>query len=70
MQAVGVAMGSGSKQHLDLREVLIEQARRLGVGEVTRSGHCTASERDRFFSHRGSGGTDGRMVAWIGIEPR
>lgn len=53
--------------HLDLREVLAEQARGLGVGEVTVSGHCTAGEREAFFSHRGSGGRDGRMVAWLGF---
>lgn len=53
--------------HLDLRQVLLEQARGLGIGEATASSHCTASHRDLFFSHRGSGGTDGRMVAYLGL---
>ena len=52
--------------HLDLRDALADRAARLGVREVTRSPHCTACSRDRFFSHRGSGGRDGRMVAYLG----
>jgi YfiH family protein len=53
-------------QRLDLRAVLVEQARRLGVGEVSVSPWCSAHDRDRFFSHRASGGRDGRMVAYLG----
>ena len=60
---------SGHSQ-LDLRSVLTEQAERLGIGEVTSSTFCTASRRDLFFSHRGSGGSDGRMVAYLGIPER
>jgi YfiH family protein len=52
--------------HLDLRDVLAERAARLGVREVTRSPRCTACSRDEFFSHRGSAGGDGRMVAYLG----
>lgn len=55
------------KQHLDLRAALAHQARALGVGEVTVSTLCTSCNRDRFFSHRASGGKDGRMVAYLGI---
>ena len=51
---------------LDLRDVLAERAARLGVGEVTRSPHCTSCGRDEYFTHRGSGGRDGRMVAYLG----
>jgi copper oxidase (laccase) domain-containing protein len=51
---------------LDLRDALADRARRLGVREITRSPHCTSCSRDRFFSHRGSGGLDGRMVAYLG----
>jgi YfiH family protein len=51
---------------LDLRSVLAEQALALGVGEVSVSGHCTAGEPESFYSHRGSGGAPGRMVAWLG----
>jgi len=59
---------SGATQ-LDLREALAERATRLGVRDLTRSPHCTACARARFFSHRGSGGHDGRMVAYLG-RPR
>ncbi len=52
--------------HLDLREVLADQAGRLGIADVTVSGWCSAHHRDRFFSHRASGGRDGRMVAYLG----
>jgi YfiH family protein len=55
--------------HVDLREILRAQARAAGVREVTVSPWCSAHDRDRFFSHRASGGRDGRMVAYIG-RPR
>ncbi len=51
---------------LDLRDVLVERASRLGVGEVTRSPQCTSCNRDVYFTHRGSSGRDGRMVAYLG----
>ena len=51
---------------LDLREVLAAQARALGIKDVSISPWCTADDRDRFFSHRASGGRDGRMVAYLG----
>jgi len=53
-------------QRLDLRAVLVAQAHRLGVGEVSVSPWCSAHDHDRFFSHRASGGHDGRMVAYLG----
>lgn len=56
----------GRAARLDLRGVLAARAAGLGVRAVTRSPHCTACERDRFFSHRGSSGRDGRMVAYLG----
>lgn len=55
------------RSHLDLRAALLSQAKALGITDATASSHCTASERGRFFSHRGSGGTDGRMVAYLGL---
>lgn len=51
---------------LDLRAVLARQARGLGIEQVSISPWCTAEGRDRFFSHRASGGRDGRMVAYLG----
>jgi YfiH family protein len=53
--------------HLDLREVLAQQASALGVGAVTRSTHCSAHGRPTFYSHRASRGADGRMVAYLGM---
>ena len=51
---------------LDLRDVLVRQAQELGVGAVSVSPWCTAHDHDRFFSHRASGGREGRMVAYLG----
>jgi len=51
---------------LDLRAILARQARGLGIVEVSVSPWCSAHDRDRFFSHRASGGRDGRMVAYLG----
>lgn len=52
--------------HVDLREVLAGQARSAGVETVSTSGFCSAHDGELFFSHRGSGGGDGRMVAYLG----
>jgi YfiH family protein len=53
-------------QRLDLRAVLVDQGRRLGVTDISASPWCSAHDHDRFFSHRASGGRDGRMVAYVG----
>jgi len=53
--------------HLDLRETLVQQARARGVTRITTSSHCSAHDRPRFYSHRASAGSDGRMVAYIGM---
>jgi YfiH family protein len=55
--------------HLDLRERLAAQAAGLGIAQVTLSTWCSAHHRDRFYSHRASGGRDGRMVAFLGMQP-
>lgn len=52
--------------HVDLRALLSQQAQALGLSEVSVSPWCSAHDRDRFFSHRASGGRDGRMVAYLG----
>jgi len=57
---------AGGPTGLDLRDALSARAARLGLRGITRSPHCTACSRDRFFSHRGSAGHDGRMVAYLG----
>jgi purine-nucleoside/S-methyl-5'-thioadenosine phosphorylase / adenosine deaminase len=64
-----VAEGEGP-WHLDLREVLIERAGRLGLTQVTRSTWCSAHDPGSFYSHRASGGRDGRMVAYLGLISR
>jgi purine-nucleoside/S-methyl-5'-thioadenosine phosphorylase / adenosine deaminase len=53
--------------HLDLRARLAEQAAGLGLDTITVSGWCSAHDRDSFYSHRASRGTDGRMVAYLGM---
>jgi YfiH family protein len=53
--------------HFDLRDTLAQQAARLGIRRVTRSGYCSAHDRPFFYSHRASRGADGRMVAYLGI---
>jgi YfiH family protein len=59
------APGAGSA-HVDLRALLVRQARDLGVTDATVSPWCSAHDRERFFSHRASGGRDGRMLAYLG----
>jgi len=39
----------------------------LGLADVSISAFCTAHHNDQFYSHRASHGTDGRMVAYMGI---
>ena len=60
------ALGQGP-WHIDLRERLCGQARELGLTQVTVSDWCSAHDRSLFYSHRASGGQDGRMVAFIGM---
>ncbi|MDX2193193.1 MAG: polyphenol oxidase family protein [Gemmatimonadales bacterium] len=66
MDGCGVPAPGPGPWQLDLRAVLADQARAAGVAEVSTSDWCSARDRDRFFSHRASGGTDGRMVAYLG----
>ena len=54
------------QQHIDLRAILVQQARHLGISQVSVSSWCSAHHRERFFSHRASAGRDGRMVAYLG----
>src|SRR6059036_916890 len=59
------SQGSG---RLDLRAALVSQARQLGLEAITVSPWCSAHDRAHFFSHRASGGRDGRMVAYVGMR--
>ena len=58
------------QSHVDLRAILAQQAQACGIGEVTVSTACSAHENERFYSHRASGGRDGRMVAYLGMPIR
>ncbi|HEY3280168.1 MAG TPA: polyphenol oxidase family protein [Gemmatimonadales bacterium] len=59
-------VGESAAVHLDLRSILVDQARGLGVEQISVSPWCTAHDHNQFFSHRASGGRDGRMVAYLG----
>jgi YfiH family protein len=61
----GGGAGTGP-QHIDLRAILVHQARHLGISQVSVSSWCSAHHREQFFSHRASAGRDGRMVAYLG----
>ncbi|MGH7658884.1 MAG: laccase domain-containing protein, partial [Gemmatimonadales bacterium] len=52
--------------HVDLRQVIADQASRLGVGSISTSQYCSSHD-GWFYSHRGSGGAPGRMVAYLGM---
>jgi polyphenol oxidase len=67
MVGCGLGADGAGPWHVDLREQLVEQARTLGVTRVTVSTWCSAHDRSTFYSHRASGGSDGRMVAYIGL---
>lgn len=58
--------GDNAPVKLDIRAALVRQARELGIEDITVSPWCSAEHRDRFYSHRASGGRDGRMVAYLG----
>jgi purine-nucleoside/S-methyl-5'-thioadenosine phosphorylase / adenosine deaminase len=67
MTGCSVPADGAGPWHLDLRAVLADQARELGIGRVTTSTWCSAHDRTSFYSHRASGGRDGRMVAYLGM---
>jgi copper oxidase (laccase) domain-containing protein len=67
MLGCGLPADGPGPWHLDLRQHLAREAGQLGVPAGTRSGWCTAHDRPSFYSYRGSWGTDGRMVAYLGI---
>lgn len=67
MKACGSAADGPGPWHIDLRARLADQAAEVGVGQITSSTWCSAHNRSRFFSHRASRGSDGRMVAYLGI---
>ena len=64
----GVAAVGGGPWHIDLRERLAAEAYELGLTLISSSTWCSAHDRTGFYSHRASGGTDGRMVAYMGLS--
>lgn len=70
MSGCGVPAAGSGPWHLDLRGHLASQARSLGIGTISVSGWCSNHDRPSFYSHRGSGGADGRMVAYLGMPHR
>jgi copper oxidase (laccase) domain-containing protein len=67
MTGCGLPAGGPGPWHIDLREQLAREAGSLGVTSLSISPWCTAHDRARFYSHRASGGADGRMVGYLGI---
>ncbi len=66
--ACGVAAPPNGRGKIDIRDILLRQARALGVSHVSSSTWCSAHDAGLFFSHRGSGGADGRMVGYLGFR--
>jgi YfiH family protein len=67
MAGCGLPSDGPGPWRLDLRRTLAEQGSRLGIRRITLSSHCSAHDRSTFYSHRGSRGADGRMVAYLGM---
>lgn len=57
--------GPSGRPHVDLREAVGEQLKRLGVKEIRLVPGCTFSEPDRFWSYRRDGQDAGRNMSWI-----
>ena len=53
---------------VDLRALIADHARSLGVREITVSERCTRCDNDRFYSHRA--GDAGRQLGVMLAEPR
>lgn len=66
MIALGEAHAGPGPWHADLRGTLEGQGQALGITDISVSEWCSATDSERFFSHRRSGGADGRMVAYLG----
>ncbi|MCP5473118.1 MAG: laccase domain-containing protein, partial [Sinobacteraceae bacterium] len=54
----------------DLPGLACDRLRRLGIASVTGGEVCTASDPQRFFSHRRDAPRTGRMAALIWLQPR
>lgn len=67
MDGCGLSVTGSGPWHLDLRAVLAEQAKAVGAVAISTSQWCTNHDYPTFYSHRASGGRDGRMVAYLGM---
>jgi polyphenol oxidase len=68
LQGCGLEPAGSGPWHFDLRDHLVHQASSLGLTRISTSPWCSAHHGPTFYSHRASGGSDGRMVAYIGID--
>ncbi len=66
MSALGKRVDETGRGHVDLRRLLADRGRQLGLTKISTSPICSGESRARFFSHRASRGADGRMVAFLG----
>lgn len=66
LAACGKGGGGAAKGYVDLRQVLGDQGRGLGLQRISSSPHCSREGSDRFFSHRAHEEASGRMVAFLG----
>ncbi len=67
VEGCGLRLSGNGPWHVDLRAVLADQARALGLSRISTSQWCTRHDQPTFYSHRASGGRDGRMVAYLGM---
>ena len=60
----------GTRARLDLRAILAAQATTAGVAPdaLSSSRYCTSCGPGDLYSHRASGGTAGRMAAFLGLR--
>jgi YfiH family protein len=58
------------KAHVDLRRMNADRLRRAGLPgqSITTIGPCTCCASAEYFSHRGSGGSTGRQLSFIGWQ--
>jgi purine-nucleoside/S-methyl-5'-thioadenosine phosphorylase / adenosine deaminase len=68
MEGCRLPVSGSGPWHVDLREVLVDQAQDIGVRTISTSQWCSGHHRDSFYSHRLSAGRDGRMVAYLGLS--
>ena len=53
----------------DFAAEIVRQCREAGVGHISDSGQCTASDPQRYYSYRREKGRTGRMLALLALRP-